>query len=82
MTSMFLFSLILPQVELPLLLKLALFLAGFLVLDFRFFTLCGKRLLRFCADPNVLKLLLYVSLSALWVISGLFQLCFFAIFTQ
>ena len=44
MTSMFLFSLILPQTELTLLLKL---------------TLCGKRLLRFCADPNGLKLLLY-----------------------
>ena len=59
MTSMFLFSLILPQTELTLLLKLTLFLAGFFVLDFRFFTLRGKRLLRFCADPNGLKLLLY-----------------------
>ena len=45
MTSMFLFLLILPQAELPLLLKLTLFLAGFLMLDFRFFTLRGKRLL-------------------------------------
>ena len=45
MPSMFLFSFVLTYFKLPQQLKLTLFLAGFLVLDFRFFTLRGKCLL-------------------------------------